>query len=122
MAFLETINFKITVENFPFDPQLNTDGTTLAEVEKQFQSLWCGGTVEATGCIVILYSFTNGSTVINGMVQQVADATAPIDVATKVKDLVDNAIGITALGNSSATAQETVGKLKVFECQEVHKG
>ena len=101
------------VTDFDFYPGLNTDGSTFAEVEEQFQTLICGGTVEATGCIVIINSFTNGSTVINAQVKTVADATAPIDIAAKVKDVVDSGIGIVALGNETATGQTTFGKLTV---------
>ena len=110
--FLET-SFISIVTGFDFDPSLNTNGSILANVEKQLQTSICGGTVAATGCIVIVNSFTLGSTVINAQVQISADESAPIDIAAKVKAVVDSGIGIEALGNETATGQKTVGKLKV---------
>ena len=99
---------------FDFDPSLNTNGSILADVEEVLQNFICEGTVEVTGCIVIVNGFTNGSTIINAQVQTPADATAPIDIAAKVKDVVDSGTGFVALGNETATGQKTVGKLKVF--------
>ena len=112
LAFLET-TFVSIVTGFDFDPSLNTNGSILADVEEVLQNFICEGTVEVTGCIVIVNGFTNGSTVINAQVQISADESAPIDIAAKVKAVVDSGTGIEALGNETATGQKTVGKSKV---------
>ena len=106
---------------FDFDPSLNTNGSILAGVEEVLQDFICEGTVEVTGCIVIVNGFTNGSTVINAQVQTPADATAPIDIAAKAKDIVDSGTRIVALGNKTATGQKTVGKLVVSSLKIDHQ-
>ena len=120
MAFLET-TFVSIVTGFDFDPSLNTNGSILADVEEVLQNFICEGTVEVTGCIVIVNGFTNGSTVINAQVQTAADSTAPIDIAAKVKDVVDSGTGFVALGNETATGQKTVGKLVVSSLKIEHQ-